>query len=88
MSAESGQSGNERPPAGGEAEGSRDGAAGGFVAWPEQDENGVDLTLIREALRLTPEQRLRRMDRARRSALRLQRSGQEARARRRGEQSD
>jgi hypothetical protein len=34
-----------------------------------QDENGVDLTLIRSALRLTPEQRMERADAARRQAL-------------------
>jgi hypothetical protein len=32
--------------------------------FPEQDENGVDLSLIREALRLTPTARLRRADAA------------------------
>jgi hypothetical protein len=37
----------------------------------EQDENGVDLSLIRENLKLTPEERLLRGDRARRSALEL-----------------
>ena len=39
----------------------------------EQDENGVDLSLIRENLRLTPEERLLRGDRARRGVLELQR---------------
>jgi hypothetical protein len=37
----------------------------------EQDENGVDISLIRENLKLTPSERLLRGDRARRSALRL-----------------
>jgi len=37
----------------------------------EQDENGVDLSLIRENLKLSPKERLLRGDRARRSALRL-----------------
>ncbi len=37
----------------------------------EQDENGVDLSLIRENLKLTPEERLLRADRARRQALEL-----------------
>jgi hypothetical protein len=37
----------------------------------EQDENGVDLSLIRESLKLTPTQRLRRADRAWRDTLRL-----------------
>jgi hypothetical protein len=36
----------------------------------EFDENGVNLTLIRENLRLSPEDRLRRGDRAREEALR------------------
>ena len=34
-----------------------------------QDENGVDLTLIRENLRRTPQERLERADAARRQAL-------------------
>jgi hypothetical protein len=37
----------------------------------EQDENGVDLSLIRENLKLSPRERLLQGDRARRSALRL-----------------
>jgi hypothetical protein len=37
----------------------------------EQDGNGVDLSLIRENLKLTPRERLLRGDRARRSALQL-----------------
>jgi hypothetical protein len=37
----------------------------------EQDENGVDLSLIRALLRLSPTERVRRADRARRDALRL-----------------
>ena len=37
----------------------------------EQDENGVDLSLIRVNLELTPTERLRKADRARRGALRL-----------------
>jgi hypothetical protein len=37
----------------------------------EQDANGVDLSLIRENLKLTPRERLLRGDQARRSALRL-----------------
>ncbi len=39
----------------------------------EQDENGVDLSLIRQNLRLTPEERLLRGDHARRGVLELQR---------------
>jgi hypothetical protein len=34
-----------------------------------QDENGVDLSLIRENLKLTPEERLLKGDRARRAAM-------------------
>jgi hypothetical protein len=37
----------------------------------EQDENGVDLSLIRANLLLTPEQRLLKGDRATKDALRL-----------------
>lgn len=37
----------------------------------EQDENGVDLSLIRANLRRTPTERLRRADQGRRGALRL-----------------
>ncbi len=37
----------------------------------EQDENRIDLSLIRENLRLTPLERIRKADAARRQALRL-----------------
>ncbi|MGN6370589.1 MAG: hypothetical protein ACTHN5_20240 [Phycisphaerae bacterium] len=37
----------------------------------EQDENGVDVSLIRENLKLTPLQRLRKMDYASRGAFEL-----------------
>lgn len=37
----------------------------------EQDENGIDLSLIRENLKLTPLERIRKADAARRQALRL-----------------
>jgi len=33
-----------------------------FPKFPEQDENGVDLSLIRANLRLTPTERVRRAD--------------------------
>jgi hypothetical protein len=46
-----------------------------FIPFPEQDENGVDLTLIRANLRLTPSQRLRRGDRASRNVMRLHEPG-------------
>lgn len=39
----------------------------------EQDENGVDLSLIRDNLRLSPEERLVRGDNARHGVLELQR---------------
>ena len=45
----------------------------------EQDENGVDLSLIREILKLTPTERVRRADRARRDALRLREYGRQHR---------
>ncbi len=41
----------------------------------EQDENGVDLSLIRANLRLSPESRLQAGDRARRGALELHEYG-------------
>jgi len=44
---------------------------GGRLWYGEQDENGVDLSLIRANLKLTPRERLLRGDRARQSALRL-----------------
>jgi hypothetical protein len=45
----------------------------------EQDENGVDLSLIRENLKLTPRERLLQGDRARRNALRLMEYGRRQR---------
>jgi hypothetical protein len=47
----------------------------------EQDENGVDLSLIYENLRLTPHERLIKADQGRVSALALRRIGEEQRAR-------
>lgn len=49
----------------------------------EQDENGIDLSLIRENLKLTPLERIRRGDAARRGALLLLEYGRRSR-----EQSD
>ncbi|MCH8165490.1 MAG: hypothetical protein IH889_07770 [Planctomycetes bacterium] len=49
--------------------------------FPEQDENGVDLSLIRENLRLSPAERLRKGDQARRGALRLMQLGRQHRQR-------
>lgn len=45
----------------------------------EQDENGIDLSLIRENLKLTPEERIRKGDRARRQALKLRKQAQNGR---------
>ena len=42
-------------------------------AW-DQDAYGIDLSLIRENLRRTPSERLRRADAARRTALELRRA--------------
>ncbi|MCH8343941.1 MAG: hypothetical protein IH983_08130 [Planctomycetes bacterium] len=49
--------------------------------FPEQDENGVDLSLIRENLRLSPAERLRKGDQSRRGALRLMQLGRQHRQR-------
>jgi hypothetical protein len=50
-----------------------------FDAWTrgygEQDENGIDLSLIRANLKLTPYERACRSDQARRQALMLQEYG-------------
>jgi hypothetical protein len=43
----------------------------GPTYYGEQDENGIDLSLIRENLKLTPEERIRKGDRARRQVLKL-----------------
>ncbi|HXE52684.1 MAG TPA: hypothetical protein VN541_06690 [Tepidisphaeraceae bacterium] len=42
-----------------------------MTPYGEQDENGTDLSLIREALRLSPLERLQRMDQATTDALRI-----------------
>lgn len=41
----------------------------------KQDQNGIDLSLIRENLKLTPLERIRKADAARRQALRLMEYG-------------
>jgi hypothetical protein len=46
----------------------------------EQDVHGVDLSLIRENLKLSPRERLRRGDRARRGTLQLLEYGRRQRA--------
>jgi len=51
-----------------------------FGAPGQYDENGVDLSLIRANLRVTPTERARRGDRARRAALRVQAIGRSGRA--------
>ena len=45
----------------------------------QYDGNGVDLTLIRANMRLSPEARARRAERARKAALRVQQIGRESR---------
>lgn len=45
----------------------------------EQDENGVDLSLIRENLKLSPAERLAKGSRARKNALKLREIGEQAR---------
>ncbi len=51
-----------------------------FGAPGQYDESGVDLSLIRSNMRVTPAERVRRVERARRAALRVQRIGRAARA--------
>ena len=46
----------------------------------EQDENGIDLSLIRENLKLTPLERIRKADSARRQTLKLLEYGRRHRA--------
>ena len=46
---------------------------------PQYDENGIDLSLIRANMRLTPSERARRGERARQAALRVQQIGRDAR---------
>ena len=45
------------------------------IDYGDQDENGIDLSLIRRNLRLTPAERLRQGDKARRDLLRLKHYG-------------
>lgn len=52
----------------------------GFGAPGQYDDNGVDLSLIRANMRVSPIERARRAERARRSALRVQAIGRAARA--------
>jgi hypothetical protein len=53
------------------------------LSYGEQDENGVDLSLIRQNLELSPKERLLRGDRARRGALQLLEYGRNQRERKR-----
>lgn len=46
----------------------------------QYDENGVDLSLIRANMRLTPLQRARRAEQQRKAALRVQQIGRDARS--------
>lgn len=48
----------------------------------DQDENGVDLSLLRENLKLTPEQRWLKHQRALRTILEVKHAGERARLRR------
>ena len=48
----------------------------------DQDENGVDLSLLRENLKLTPEQRWLKHQRALRTILEVKRAGERTRLRR------
>ncbi len=52
---------------------------GGRLWYGEQEQNGVDLSLIRENLKLTPEERLLRSDQAAAGALELMEYGRIAR---------
>ena len=45
----------------------------------QYDENGIDLSLIRANMRLSPSERARRAERARQAALRVQQIGRDAR---------
>ncbi len=51
----------------------------GHCYYGEQDENGIDLSLIRENLKLTPVERIRRADTAEQEALRLLEYGRQHR---------
>ncbi len=53
--------------------------AGAFGFPGQYDENGVDLSLIRANLKLTPTERARRGERARRAALRVAEIGRKSR---------
>lgn len=64
----------QRPEGGGE---------GGFTPFPEQNAAGVDLTLIRAMLELTPAERLARSDQATAETLRLMEYGRRHRERQR-----
>ena len=50
-----------------------------FGTLGEYDQNGVDLSLIRANMKLTPEERARRAERARKAALRVQQIGRDSR---------
>jgi hypothetical protein len=51
-----------------------------FRPFPEQNERGVDRTIVRELLKLTPTERVRRAEQMRLAALRLQEYGRKHRA--------
>ena len=50
-----------------------------LVTLSQYDESGVDLSLIRANMKLTPEERARRAERARKAALRVQQIGRDSR---------
>jgi len=56
--------------------------------FPEQDENGVDLSLIRENLKLSPIERWRRARDAAHNALKMREAGHRAWERRLREERD
>jgi hypothetical protein len=56
-------------------------------AYPEQDENGIDLTLVRYYLTLTPAERIQRNYHARTFAARLREAAREAGLRGDGERT-
>lgn len=53
-----------------------------MTLYGEQDDNGIDVSLIRENLKLTPLERIRRADALCRQTLELQEYGRRARANR------
>jgi hypothetical protein len=65
--------------AGGVAQRRPSGDSPAFGEGDQYDENGVDLSLLRANMRLSPEERARRAERARKAALRVQEIGRDSR---------